>query len=77
MSENLQAIADALYAVHKSQHRSEAEAFLSQCETNTPGFYQILQHIYMSESFEEDTRTLAVIYFKNGIEKYWRRTAKK
>ncbi|XP_071964409.1 importin-11-like isoform X2 [Antedon mediterranea] len=40
-----------------------------------PGFYPILQSIFSTYSIDVNVRWLAVLYFKNGIDRYWRRTA--
>ncbi|KAG0667728.1 hypothetical protein C6P45_005449 [Maudiozyma exigua] len=39
-----------------------------------PGFHYILQSIYLDLSNSLQIRWLAVIQFKNGVEKYWRST---
>ncbi|PHH91348.1 hypothetical protein CDD83_810 [Cordyceps sp. RAO-2017] len=36
------------------------------------GYYSSLQAVYLDKSLPTDVRFLAVIQFKNGIEKYWR-----
>ncbi|KAI9205762.1 armadillo-type protein [Polychytrium aggregatum] len=55
--------------------RKPADDQLAQWEV-VPGFYSTLQEIYLNRSVDPKIRTLAIIYLKNGIEKYWRKTAK-
>lgn len=51
-----------------------AEQQLKEWETQ-PGFYSILQAIFSNHSVDVNVRWLAVLYFKNGIDRYWRRNA--
>lgn len=51
-----------------------AEKKLQEWETE-PGFYSILLNIFSNHAVEVNVRWLAVLYFKNGAEKYWRNTA--
>ncbi|XP_066514944.1 importin-11 [Hoplias malabaricus] len=60
-----------------SQNTSElkpAEEQLKQWETQ-PGFYSVLLGIFNDHRLDVNVRWLAVLYFKNGIERYWRRGA--
>lgn len=41
----------------------------------TPNFYSSLQSLYIDYSLPVELRYLAVIQLKNGIDKYWRKTA--
>ncbi|KAG7293225.1 hypothetical protein NEMBOFW57_003271 [Staphylotrichum longicolle] len=41
-----------------------------------PDYYTSLQTIYLDTSQDKQARFLAIILLKNGIEKYWRHTAK-
>lgn len=41
----------------------------------TPGYYTILQSIYADFSLRNEVRFQAIIQLKNGIDKYWRKTA--
>ncbi|KAL6714153.1 hypothetical protein ACLMJK_008647 [Lecanora helva] len=41
----------------------------------TPGFYSSLQSLYLNYSLPVKIRYLAVIQLKNGVDKYWRKTA--
>lgn len=40
-----------------------------------PGFYSSLQSLYIDHSLPLELRYLAIIQLKNGIDKYWRKTA--
>lgn len=41
----------------------------------SPGYYSSLQTLYIDYSLPVELRYLAVIQLKNGIDKYWRKTA--
>lgn len=62
----LQAAAEA-----RSGNQQAAEAQLQQWET-VPGFYRGLQAVYLNLELPLQVRWLAVILFKNGVDKYWR-----
>ncbi|XP_066994048.1 importin-11 [Anabrus simplex] len=51
-----------------------AELKLKEWETE-PGFYSILMNIFSNHSIDVNVRWLAVLYFKNGVDRYWRKTA--
>nr|XP_006134494.1 importin-11 isoform X1 [Pelodiscus sinensis] len=51
-----------------------AEEQLKQWETQ-PGFYSVLLNIFTNHTLNVNVRWLAVLYFKNGIDRYWRRVA--
>lgn len=51
-----------------------AESKLKEWETE-PGFYSILLNIFSNHSIDVNVRWLAVLYFKNGVDRYWRKTA--
>lgn len=51
--------------------QKEAEYQLSRWETE-PGFYYALQSVYLNAELPLNVRWIAVIGFKNGVEKYWR-----
>ncbi|XP_068614105.1 importin-11-like [Brachionichthys hirsutus] len=51
-----------------------AEEQLRQWETQ-PGFYSVLLNIFNNHTLDVNVRWLAVLYFKNGIDRYWRRAA--
>ncbi|KAI9047812.1 hypothetical protein LZ554_008520 [Drepanopeziza brunnea f. sp. 'monogermtubi'] len=40
-----------------------------------PGYYPLLQAVYLDKSLPTEIRYLAIIQLKNGIDKYWRKTA--
>ena len=43
----------------------------------TPGYYKHLQSAYLDHRLPVEIRYLAIIQLKNGIDKYWRKTATK
>lgn len=49
---------------------------LAQWE-KSPGFYRHLQSAYLDTRIPVEVRYLAIIQLKNGIDKYWRKTATK
>ncbi|XP_073920688.1 importin-11 isoform X4 [Castor canadensis] len=51
-----------------------AEEQLKQWETQ-PGFYSVLLNIFTNHTLDINVRWLAVLYFKHGIDRYWRRAA--
>uniref|UniRef100_H2LH87 Importin-11 n=1 Tax=Oryzias latipes TaxID=8090 RepID=H2LH87_ORYLA len=51
-----------------------AEEQLRQWETQS-GFYSVLLNIFNNHMLDVNVRWLAVLYFKNGIDRYWRRVA--
>lgn len=53
-----------------------AEEKLKEWETE-PGFYSILWKIISNHSIDTTVRWLAVLFFKNGVDRYWRKTAPK
>ena len=40
-----------------------------------PGYYSLLQDVFIDQSLPEDIRYLSIIQLKNGIDRYWRKTA--
>ncbi|KAK4696081.1 importin-11, partial [Lecanoromycetidae sp. Uapishka_2] len=48
---------------------------LQNWETS-PGFFSLLQSLYVDYSLPVELRYLAIIQLKNGIDKYWRMTAR-
>lgn len=56
-----------------TERQRMAESQLKAWETQ-PGFHFLLQSIYLDLSNGLHVRWLAVIQFKNGVEKYWRAT---
>ncbi|KAF9360714.1 hypothetical protein BGX34_007599 [Mortierella sp. NVP85] len=63
-------------AASQEQHRMKnAVDQLQQWET-TPQFNATLQDIFYDKSVDTNIRWQAIIYLKNGIDKYWRKSAK-
>ena len=56
------------------QHVKAGTQQLSSWE-KLPGFYSSLQSIFIDGSFPVEVRYLCAIQIKNGIDKYWRKTA--
>lgn len=54
-----------------SGHDASAEQLLQSWET-TPGYLSLLQQVYLDTSVGLPVRWLAVILFKNGVDRYWR-----
>lgn len=54
----------------------QAEAKLAEWEVE-PGFYTMLQGLFSDYSVDMRVRWLAAVYFKNGVNKYWRKNANK
>ena len=52
----------------------QAEERLKQWEVE-PGFYTILLNIFTDLSLDVNIRWQAVLYFKNGVDRYWRKNA--
>ncbi|KAI8889138.1 ARM repeat-containing protein [Backusella circina FSU 941] len=52
----------------------QAEGLLKQWE-NSPSFFATLQDIFYDGSVEHDLRILSGIYLKNGVDRFWRKTA--
>ncbi|PSN65266.1 ARM repeat-containing protein [Corynespora cassiicola Philippines] len=64
--------------------RSAASADPTQIQTGTKqlqqwatvkGFYPLLQSVFLDKSLPLEVRYLAIIQLKNGIDKYWRKSA--
>ncbi|GAB1310234.1 Importin-beta domain-containing protein [Madurella fahalii] len=55
--------------------RQSASQQLQTWESN-PDYYPHLQTVYLDSSQDKQVRFLAIILLKNGIDKYWRHTAK-
>ncbi|KAL4717034.1 hypothetical protein ACJJTC_016921 [Scirpophaga incertulas] len=51
-----------------------AEKKLQEWEIE-PGFYSVLLDVLSNHSFDVNVRWLAVMCFKNGVDRYWRRNA--
>lgn len=64
--------------------RSASSADPTQIQTGTKqlqqwekakGYYPLLQSVFLDKSLPLEVRYLAIIQLKNGIDKYWRKTA--
>lgn len=75
-SDRLQELAAVLSGHFAS---NDTRLYLERAEAELPGYYVLLLQIALSADagFAEDTRLLAAIQLKNGVDKSWRRTAKK
>ncbi|XP_034939716.1 importin-11 [Chelonus insularis] len=51
-----------------------AEQMLKEWETQR-GFYTVLYNVFSNHSIEINVRWMAVLCFKNGVERYWRKNA--
>ncbi|CAG8720427.1 13523_t:CDS:2, partial [Funneliformis mosseae] len=69
----LQTLAEA--ASQQPERIKVAEAQLKQWEV-APEFYSTLLDIINDKTIDVNVRFFGVIFFKNGIDKYWRKTAK-
>lgn len=58
-------------------HQIQAGTKQLQQWEKSPGYYKHLQSVFVTSSLRVDVRYLAVIQLKNGIDKYWRKTATK
>lgn len=76
MEEALSMVLDTLWsAVSQNQENFKpAEKKLQEWEV-VPGFYSILLDIFSNHAVDVNVRWLAVLYFKNGTDKYWRKSA--
>lgn len=61
-------------ATQNAEILKPAEVRLREWEKE-PGFYSILLNIVSNHSIDVNVRWLAVLYFKNGVDRYWRKTA--
>lgn len=70
--------------VHTLQSASSSDP--KQIQTGTqqlqqweksPSYYVYLQSAYIDARLPEEVRFLAIIALKNGVDKYWRKTATK
>ena len=62
-------------ASSSDQHQVQTGAQQLQNWEKSPGFYSLLQSLYIDYSLPFELRYLAVIQLKNGVDKYWRKTA--
>ena len=54
----------------------QAEEKLLEWEIE-PGFYTTLVSIFSNHQVDVNVRWMAAVYLKNGVNKYWRKNAKK
>ena len=69
-----------LFHVLQSASSSEPQLIKSGAQQlqnweKTPGFYSSLHSLFLNKSLPFEVRYLSVIQLKNGIDKYWRKTA--
>ncbi|PSK60542.1 hypothetical protein B9Z65_692 [Elsinoe australis] len=62
-------------ASSSNQHQIQTGTKQLQQWEKSPGFYKHLQSVYIERSLPTEVRYLAIIQLKNGIDKYWRKTA--
>lgn len=76
---SLELLVEALSASLSSELavRGSAEASLKQWEVSTGFYLSLLQLVSMRDQLEVSVRIQAALYFKNGLDKYWRKTASK
>lgn len=72
--ELVRALSAASTSTDHAQRQSAGQQL--QIWESDPGFYPSLQTIYLDKSLDKQVRFLAIILLKNGIDKYWRHTAK-
>ncbi|KAI9673582.1 MAG: hypothetical protein M1817_002218 [Caeruleum heppii] len=64
-------------AASTNQHQIQSSTQQLQRWETQPGYYTLLQasDIFVDQSLAREVRYLAIIQLKNGIDKYWRKTA--
>lgn len=76
LSENL--LVHSLRAASSSvPHQIQTGTKQLQQWEKSPGYYVHLQSAYLDRRLPLEVRYLAIIQLKNGIDKYWRKTASK
>ncbi|RPB22907.1 ARM repeat-containing protein [Terfezia boudieri ATCC MYA-4762] len=53
-----------------------ASTQLSKWETTDPRLWSLLQDAYLDQSLPTEVRWIAILTLKNGVDKYWRKSAK-
>lgn len=71
--ENLLKVLQIANGSERTNYQSQAEHQLKQWES-VQLYHYLLQTIYLNKDLELQLRWLAVICFKNGIDRYWRST---
>lgn len=64
-------------ASSNDQHQIQTGTKQLQNWEKAAGYYKHLQSVFIDRSLPFEVRYLAIIQLKNGIEKYWRKTATK
>ncbi|KAK4626424.1 Importin-11 [Fulvia fulva] len=72
-TENIVSTLQAASSSHPNQIQTGTKQ-LAQWEKE-PGYYRGLQEAYLTTALPIEVRYLAIIQLKNGIDKYWRKTA--
>ncbi|CAN3373077.1 importin beta-like protein Kap120p [Diutina rugosa] len=73
--DNLVATLSYASQAERSESHRQAEAQLGQWET-APGYHYLLQEVFINRDSPTPIRWLAVICFKNGVDRYWRPSKK-
>lgn len=62
-----------------SRDQQQVQSGTKQLQTweKAAGYYKDLQSVFIARSLPVEVRYLAIIQLKNGIDKYWRKTATK
>lgn len=58
-------------------HQIQAGTKQLQQWEKVPGYFKHLQSVFIARELPVEMRYLAIIQLKNGIDKYWRKTATK
>ena len=64
-------------AASSNPHQIQTGTKQLQQWERSPGYYLHLQSAYLDTRLPTELRYLAIIQLKNGIDKYWRKTATK
>ncbi|KAL2271024.1 hypothetical protein VTJ83DRAFT_395 [Remersonia thermophila] len=72
--ELVKALSTAATSTDNGQRQSAGQQL--QAWESHPDYYAGLQSVYLDRSHDKQTRFLAIILLKNGIDKYWRHTAR-
>ena len=73
---SLQSLRNVLQSASSNDHQ-QIRTGTQQLQNweKSPGFYSSLQTLYIDYSLPVELRYLAILQLKNGIDKYWRKTA--
>ncbi|KAL1839416.1 hypothetical protein VTJ49DRAFT_1517 [Mycothermus thermophilus] len=72
--ELVKALSAAATSTDNAQRQSAGQQL--QAWESHPDYYAGLQTVYLDHSYDKQVRFLAIILLKNGIDKYWRHTAR-